>query len=222
MRELDVFTKSVLAPVSAAYPDVAGFQPLTAHFQSSRNRHYAEVVDCLKSRRLLELSLNLIARFENLRSPDGIRSKGLRNRESPIGHYATKALNRRLTSLVRDGQGLESQEPEQQHRIRLRAKKLRYMLEPFRCVAAKKPYRAALMCLQEIQDSLGDVNDAKVNETMIMDFVRNSEDEPIADRGSLFAAGLVAAGCRTQDAVGLSRAKTAVAKLAGVRTLVIE
>jgi hypothetical protein len=67
--------------------------------------------------------------------------------------------------------------------------------------------------------ALADLNDGRVNSQIILAFVQNPEGDMTGECASFFAAGLIAASCKGQEASALSQAKTAVSKLAKVRAL---
>jgi CHAD domain-containing protein len=218
-RALDVFVNAVLTPIAAANPDAPGFAPLLAAFHTRRERAYAAIAEGLRSSRLLELSLDLVARFDGLLMTGVLQGEAARRRKLPIGRFLAKQLKGRLTSLLRASRAIERMEPAAQHRVRIRAKKLRYMIEPFRELLSRKRFRTAVTCLQEIQDALGDLNDFNVNREIALAFAREGLADKTGDGSALFAAGLVAAGCRKHEKSALSRAIAARAKLAGVRAL---
>ena len=219
VRELDVVAKLVRASAPEAGRDAPGFPSLITAVQARRDAACARVAETLRSRRLFDLSLDLVARIDGLSPADGVGGALARRRSMPIGRFAQKAIERRLSSLREDSQAIGGMEAKQQHRIRVRAKKLRYMIEPFRRLIATKRYCAAIDGLQDIQDALGDLNDGRTNSEIILVLIRNPEGGIIDKGESYFAAGLIAAGSRGLEATALSQARRAVAKLAGVRSL---
>ena len=78
------------------------------------------------------------------------------------------------------------------HHVRIRAKKLRYMLEPFGAVGAGARFRRMLDELKTLQDALGALNDERVARETLEAFAREALRDGADDPAPLFAAGLVA------------------------------
>ncbi|ACK52422.1 CHAD domain containing protein [Methylocella silvestris BL2] len=78
--------------------------------------------------------------------------------------FIRKRLAKRRKALLQQGENLEGLDPEARHKVRIDAKKLRYMAEFFiDCpeVADKKSLGALLKRLETIQWSLGEMHDAE-------------------------------------------------------------
>jgi len=77
-----------------------------------------------------------------------------------LGAVAARLVRPQLRAMLRAGAGLdEDSPPETLHRLRVRAKKLRYMLEPMRA-AGGKPARRMLRRLERVQERVGQYHDA--------------------------------------------------------------
>lgn len=197
-RECDVFLRTALAPAEAAHPDAPGFDHLRTAFQQRQDAADAAVSEALRSPRLLGLGLDLLACFDQAAASDfgavATKRKGSKLAWSSL----ERELRRRLMSLVKDSRAVEDLTSERQHEIRIRAKKLRYMLEPFAGIVRPKRYRAIIAALQALQDELGDINDDRVNSALALDHARDllAGDGGAEASASLCAAGVVAAACR--------------------------
>jgi inorganic triphosphatase YgiF len=151
-RDLDVFAVETLPPLAAAVgASDEGIAALAAEVQRRRVRARAEVSAVLRSQPFQRLLLNAGALAAVLAAHPGTAT---------LRGFAQDALRRRHKQLVRAGNALESSTPDERHRVRIAAKKLRYAAEflalpfPSRRVDA---YRNALTGVQEV---LGRVNDA--------------------------------------------------------------
>jgi triphosphatase len=216
-REFDVLIKSVLGPTAAANTDIAGFEPMLAAFQARRDQANATILDNLRSRRLSELSLNLASQLivpVPVNSPTS-EVEGQR----PAGRFVAKELRRRLKSLLQDSRGIEKLGPPEQHRIRLRAKKLRYMIEPFADLIPHKRFHEIVSSLHGIQDGLGDLNDCKVNRELLLAYAKELLAGDQAQHVSLIPAGLAMGACMARKATALSKAAAARERLASASAL---
>ena len=84
-------------------------------------------------------------------------------RNQNIEDFAASVLERRWRKLKQHGRHLERLSPEQRHRIRIEAKKLRYACEFFSGLLAdgrhRKRYQVFITALGDLQARLGDLND---------------------------------------------------------------
>jgi triphosphatase len=98
------------------------------------------------------------------RNPD--HSAGML-RERPVAAVAVEQLRRRWKKILKNGKPLAESDPQGRHRLRIRAKNLRYAAEFFatvfpgkKCTRRRKDFVARL---EQLQDALGDLNDIAVN-----------------------------------------------------------
>jgi hypothetical protein len=82
--------------------------------------------------------------------------------------------------MLRAGAGLdEASPPETLHRLRVRVKKLRYVLEPMRAVGGK-PARRMLRRLERVQERVGLYHDAVTAAAWLRGWADESHDAPAA------------------------------------------
>lgn len=84
--------------------------------------------------------------------------------DQPIGPFCEQRIARWHKKLVRDGSELADMNEEQRHRLRIRAKRLRYMLEMLSTVCPDRylsPYGRVEKPIKRLQRSLGDLGDLK-------------------------------------------------------------
>lgn len=83
--------------------------------------------------------------------------------QQPITGFARNRLKKRLSKLVKRGEDLADLDAGARHKIRIEAKKLRYMAEFFGSArgVAKQPkqYKAMITCCEMLQESLGAIRD---------------------------------------------------------------
>lgn len=84
--------------------------------------------------------------------------------DQSIGPFCERRIARWHKKLVRDGSELTDLKEEQRHRLRIRAKRLRYMLEMLSTVCPERylsPYGRMEKPIKRLQRSLGDLSDLK-------------------------------------------------------------
>jgi CHAD domain-containing protein len=103
-----------------------------------------------------------------------------------LGAVAARLVRPQLRAMLRAGAGLdESSPPESLHRLRVRAKKLRYTLEPMRAVGGK-PLRRMLRRLERVQERVGMYHDAVTAAAWLRVWAAESHE---ASPASMMAAG---------------------------------
>jgi triphosphatase len=214
LRDLDVFCAEQLAPAAKAHPRAPGFDGLADFLAARRAELLVKARAALASPRFLDLSLALLWEAEGLdrsQAPAEIAAE-------PLRPFLRAQWDRRLRKLVRAGRDLEEQAPPARHETRIRAKKLRYMIEPFASLTRGKASTRLLARLKALQDTLGALNDRATGEAMLIDLSRQLLDRAGQDaaRASepLFAAGLIAGRGESDPGKARQRALKARDRLA--------
>lgn len=194
-REVDVLCETVLAALGASYGSAPGVADLRAVFET-RGEHARETaIAYLKSPAALELSLDLLGALART-APTPERAELL---QMPIGRYLRRELRPRLKSFLKRCRHIERLGPPEQHEARVRAKKLRYMIDPFGALLPRRSSSGLVEPLQTIQRVLGDLNDRRTGEALLMSYVEEVLGGDSGGGRILFAAGLATALCRTSD-----------------------
>jgi len=171
VRELDVFIKRVLKPVSDGNPNGAGVAVLARDLQKQRGNAFARALAAVESPRFRALVLDAAAWIEagEWTHQDNALVRALRER--PIAPAAAEELHRRWKRILKRGKDLETLGPQRRHKLRIQAKKLRYASEYFtETFPGKKSARRCkrfVFSLEKLQDALGDLNDIAVHEDTI-------------------------------------------------------
>lgn len=133
-----------------------------------RSAAYDEVCRVLNSQDYCQLILKLMAWAEcgNWRQ-DPWPQSGLR--DQPSVNFADQALKRLRRKLKRDGEGLAQLSAAAQHRVRIRAKNLRYGMELFSSLYPDRSsdQRRLIGAIKQVQDRLGTMNDRSVGEALL-------------------------------------------------------
>jgi triphosphatase len=136
--------------------------------------------------------------------------------EACVADFAAKRLRKRRKRLVAAGEGLAGQGPEARHRIRIDAKKLRYMVEFFLDVpeiaTKRKTTKSLVKALEDLQESLGEMHDIEVRDAYCAQELVTADGE---ERGEA-AAGYVEAAA-TDTSQQLARALDAYGRMAAAK-----
>jgi inorganic triphosphatase YgiF len=131
--------------------------------KAERERAYERVINTLQSKRFRQFMQDLVAWIQAgpWRTSDEPESQTARDQN--IEDFAACVLKRRRRKLKQHGRHLERLSPEERHRTRIEAKKLRYACEFFSELFAgpqhRKRYEAFIAALGDLQARLGDLND---------------------------------------------------------------
>lgn len=112
--------------------------------------------------------------------------------DRPVGEFAGAILQHRHRRLRKFG-GKRADLPESDlHRLRLMAKKQRYIAEFFREIYPRKATARYIAALAEIQDVLGSLNDALVSRHLVEELERFLADAPsVGAAAAARAAGVI-------------------------------
>jgi CHAD domain-containing protein len=199
-RAWDVFLEGAGAEMTRAWPDDRRITSFVARARKQRETAYAVLRADLAGDRMRKMAVEL-ALFAKLR-PFVVHSEEIWTTD--CREFAGAALDRRLHKLSAPGEDLDGLSATELHEIRKNAKRLRYGCELFAGFWGGKPVRKYLERLSELQESLGEINDAASLEPLL------------ASLGPCgFAAGM-AVGIATERArPALKQAQTAWRKLLG-------
>jgi triphosphatase len=209
-RDLDVFAADVLCPLKARHPQDEAIAATHSDFEEKRAAAYATAIDAVQSARFRAAMLDLAEWIETgawRRDDDEERSEA---RERPVAEHARKQLVRLRKRIKRKGAGLRHLSVPKRHRLRIRAKRLRYATEFFAATfpaAGAKRRAESLSALKDLQDALGGLNDLATHRTLIAANDENSGAD-------LAAAGRHLASAETQAETLLLKAAQAFARFA--------
>jgi inorganic triphosphatase YgiF len=168
VRDLDV-QLAKLDAFTAAAP--AGFRPalgcLHDYLDSERSRHRAAMLAGLDTARYFRLLIQL-ERFAYSPAPRRPRDAAALE---PIAAAGRRAIKQAFRRLMKRGAKIEAMpRPEDLHALRIRAKRLRYLLE-FLQELTGKAGRRLVKRLTELQDLLGSYHDAVVAAEFVRTYV---------------------------------------------------
>ena len=190
-RNLDVY----IAGITARDADKGGPFALNPAGQAQAEREcaYERVIKTLQSKRFRQFMQDLVAWIQAgpwLYSDDLERQTA---RDQSIEDFAADVLERRQRKLKQHGRHLERLSPEERHRIRIEAKKLRYDCEFFSGLLAdrkhRKRYQAFIAALGDLQARLGDLNDILKGDEIAAELASHKATPPHRSHARHAAAG---------------------------------
>ncbi len=147
----------MLKPLQKAKPKDAGVNAAHRDFEERRKAAYARAIDSLRSERFRKALLDLAEWIEVGAWASGEAARG------PIVERARNELARLRKGIRKRGGDLRHISAQQRHRLRIRAKRLRYATEFFaKTFPGERNIRRRddlLSALKDLQDALGGLND---------------------------------------------------------------
>ena len=141
--------------------------PLRKLIEKSRRDEHHRVCDALRSERFRRL----IDGWDEILHTDTAGEPEPRNARRPVIDLARKKIHKAYRRFVKRGAKLTDEAPEEAlHRLRIDAKKLRYLLEFFADLYPEETARRLVKELKRLQDSLGGFNDMAVQRARLASF----------------------------------------------------
>jgi inorganic triphosphatase YgiF len=211
-RSLDVFRDEMFDPGVLSDPKAAA--RYAEALEKTRGAAYRRVEEALASARFSKLMLELALWVEDgawRHTADPDRAARL---QGAIGGFAVDALDHLRRVVRKRGREIETLDPDRRHKLRIRAKRLRYATEFFARALGEEGRRRKRFAgaLKALQDSLGRLNDiAHVGE------VAQLALGGAAARDLTFAAGELAGRVRSHEPAVLIEAAAAYEEFADAK-----
>jgi inorganic triphosphatase YgiF len=192
-RDLDVFIADCVEPDEVGRPGDPGLAAFRSRLSAAQARAYDRASAAVDSRRFADFLLEAAAWVELGAWTSDPRPGGWPGDE-PVAGFGAASLQRLHRRVRRAARRFGDLDPEGRHRLRIKAKKLRYAAEFFGPAFQEHPKRRwrYTAALRAVQESLGTLNDVAVAGEVAL--------KAVGARGAetAFAAGLVV-GRRRQD-----------------------
>ncbi|WP_298878395.1 CYTH and CHAD domain-containing protein [uncultured Bradyrhizobium sp.] len=169
-RDWDVFRQDTLRTVADGCPSVAGFDALGALADERRASCYEAARLALADRRCQSFVIGLGAWIEARGWRSDVTPEGLAQLAEPAINFARNILSTQHAKVLKRGRKFKSLPTEERHRVRLAAKKLRYVADfllPL-CGHAKSAKRFSRR-LTDLQQELGVYNDMATTTSLLAD-----------------------------------------------------
>ena len=172
-RDLDVFAADVLRPLEAARPADERVTAVSRDFEERRKAAYARAAGSVSSDRFRSALLDLAEWIEVGAWASNETAAGC-----SIAGHAAGGLARLSKQIKKRGAGLRHRSAHQRHRLRIRAKRLRYATEFFASTfpgeTNVKRRAETLDALKDLQDALGGLNDLETRHGLMSGDASNS------------------------------------------------
>ena len=175
-RDWDVFMTETFPPLAQRFAGTAGLASFRARAARVRRAHDAAARDAVSSRRYTDLLLALGAAFArddlpafavNAAPAAAGEGEAPPRLDSPVGTFAAFVIERRDRRIRKRGRDVPEAPPQERHRVRIAAKKLRYAAEFFAPLYPAKRVTRYIEALEGLQDILGALNDAAVVDRLL-------------------------------------------------------
>ena len=195
-RDLDVFLEDIAADLRDLDPaTVAALGPVLELLRRQRADAHRVVARALRSRRFAALVDDWDA-FLRAEPP----AAGGADAARPLREVAVERIQRAYGRYVKHTRRLGSQPAaEGMHRLRIDAKKLRYLLEFFVNIVDREAGRTLVRELKATQDSLGRYHDLHVQQARLLDLGRRMVESGGYTGDTLLATGRFAAFLETRQ-----------------------
>lgn len=161
-RDWDVFLSATLPKLTVASSEPAGLAELRHCAEQAAAAEHGAAAAAINSERCELFLLNLVLWMHGCGWRDALSEKAQRRLQHPVLKFAGKQIGRRQQQLLTTGRKLRLRRAKSLHRIRIRAKQVRYTMEFFVALFPSKGNRNYLKNLSKIQDQLGCCNDVAV------------------------------------------------------------
>lgn len=187
-RDHNVFVTSSIEAVRRLHPDVSGLEQLHDHSEALRKSAGQRLDEALRTERFSRLLLDLVEFSHAGAWRDDDHPKRARTRNKRFEKFAARELDRRLKSVPckKNREIIEGDHELERHRLRIKAKKLRYMAEFLKSMAPPQRFGQTVKALQSVQKALGVVHDTVIAEQIASKLLARENKADLA-----FAANLV-------------------------------
>ncbi|WOH67788.1 CHAD domain-containing protein [Bradyrhizobium sp. BWA-3-5] len=186
-REIDVFLQEKVEPVAGKINPQRGIKAIEREFAARRDEALERARSAVSSGRCRAMLIELLEWIE-------AQDDGGKEAKLEVGEFATELLNHRVKKIRKDGKTLQDMLPRERHKLRIKAKKIRYAVEFFESLFPGKREQKELTRLsrhlKKIQSSLGSLNDFVADSKLAADAALNAP--PRDRRARAFASGFIA------------------------------
>ena len=189
-RDLDVFLLEMCSHRQQLGEASSHLEPLQRMLERARQEACQQVRVGLRSRRFLRL----VETWQVFLTTPSTAESSPPNADRPVAELAGRRILKAYRRIVKRGLKLDQDPPaEAMHRIRIDAKKLRYLLEFFASLYPKKEIDRLVKELEKFQDILGGFNDMQVHHAKLSEFEQRLSEEGDTPAETRLAMGRLAA-----------------------------
>ncbi|QAU38897.1 CYTH and CHAD domain-containing protein [Bradyrhizobium guangdongense] len=169
-RDWDVFQQDTLRVVANGCPSIAGFDALQVAVEQRRTASYETVRQVLADRRTSLFLIGLGGWIEARGWRSDVAPEHLAQLAEPATNFAQRILSAQHAKVLKRGRRFKSRGTEERHRVRLAAKKLRYVADfLLPLYGERKSAKRFSGKLAELQQQLGIYNDMATTASLLAD-----------------------------------------------------
>ena len=187
-RDLDVLGAEIFLPLQKAHASDERVATAQRHFGARRAEAYATATAAIRSDRFRNAVLDVVEWVEL-----GPWTRSEERQPQEIKRYAAKQLRRLRKIIKRKGANLGHMSVAQRHKLRIRAKRLRYALEffaeTFRGERQEERHAAMPDSLKALQEALGSLNDLARHDDLLASAAQDGLDESVTNALNAKGAG---------------------------------
>jgi CHAD domain-containing protein len=166
-RDWDVFMTETLPPLQQSFPEDPALAALHARGARLRRESNAVAREMVRSKRYTNLLLSVGSMLA--REDLAALTAGAGELSGPVGAFAARLVERRDQKLRKRAAAVPDATSETRHVARIAAKRLRYAAEFFASLYPPKRVKRYVAALEDIQDTLGELNDLATAERLLAD-----------------------------------------------------
>lgn len=187
VRDLDVYLLKMEDYRGDLPESIRGhLDPLETYLHEHHALERQHLVSALDSERYARVLTDWRALVENTEPALPDRPNAAR----PIGELAAERIRHAYRQVRKEGDAITpSSPPEALHALRIKCKRLRYLLEFFGPLFGEKKTGRLVAPLKVLQDNLGDFNDLTLQQARLTDFAHDMVREQQVGADSLLAMG---------------------------------
>ncbi|WP_452100711.1 CYTH and CHAD domain-containing protein [Bradyrhizobium monzae] len=180
-RDWDVFRQETLRTVADGCPSVTGFDALAGLADERRATCYDRARLALADRRCQYFVIGLGGWIEARGWRSEVAPEGLAQLAEPAINFARNILSTQHAKVLKRGRRFKSLPTEERHRVRLAAKKLRYVADFLLPLCGqRKSARRFSRRLADLQQELGVYNDMATTTSLLADVGAGSTGSGVA------------------------------------------
>ena len=176
-RDLDVLVAGPVRNARLRHPDLEGLEELRDKSEELRQAAHRGLNEAIHSERFRRLLLGIVEFAQAGAWSRDASPERRKLRSVAIVAFAPEELDRRLRSICKKKSrvAIVGENELDRHRVRIKAKKLRYIAEFLKSLARTKDYEKTSVALKKLQSTLGDVHDAVAAEQIVSQDPREGE-----------------------------------------------
>ena len=180
-RDWDMFQRNTLPTIAKACPSVAGFDTLEQVSEKRRSAAYQKVRLALAERRCSCFVISLGGWIEARGWRSDVAPEDLGRLAEPAINFAGNVLSVQYAKVLKRGRGFKSLTAGELHRLRLAAKRLRYLADfLLPLYGERKSVRRFSRRLADLQEELGSYNDMAITASLFEGIGAESSESGMA------------------------------------------